>query len=622
MQLYNLLIQVVIFRDIYAYINDPKIYSNISQKDKVQFHQNIVLVNQQRPIGYHSNNQADLNSNDNQEEALIKRLIAKPRYDSNQRPYGTVHIELNINMNQIVYMIETDQVIVINAFVDQKWTDNRLVWDTDTYNSNFLRIPTTDLWTPDTFMYKTADERGFLSPSQYLYAIVQNNGTVFWGTPMAKMRMRCRMTIHWFPFDEQKCDLMFGSWSHSTKFLNYTVKTEIVDLSEVVPNSEWSIIGMTGRRAETYYAAWKFENYSFSEIYYSLYVRRKPLHVIYNSVLPTLMLTTLTLVSFFIPFQQEMQMGISIMLGYSLYALSLGKMLPTQSESVPWISIYLTQCMGFSICAMVWFSYFNKLQENKRIPQFFRTILLIWRSCFVRPSKLTSRNKNKKEMSKYNRIRNSTNPSKSFSKIHAVGHPLKKIFDHTNHRMDSSDEPEDGPLNRRNQTASQYATVWLQSEGMQPDWVEYIAKNISENDLQKMNEKNELSLALPRKNRKMDKYHPSKKYIESSTVYDIRSRKSKLGSQCALNKSFDSTQDRKRSWPSIDTSVVASMGTSIPQDIDSIREDLTILNRLVFFMFLGFNISCNVIMWGIAPIIFLRYYNSTFDNISQLYQEN
>lgn len=53
---------------------------------------------------------------------------------------------------------------------------------------------------PDTFLYNTADNAGFLLPQDSQNVIVSHNGTVFWPLPLAQLRTRCRMVIKYFPF--------------------------------------------------------------------------------------------------------------------------------------------------------------------------------------------------------------------------------------------------------------------------------------------------------------------------------------------------------------------------------------------------------------------------------------
>lgn len=47
--------------------------------------------------------------------------------------------------------------------------------------------------------------------------------------------------MRWFPFDVQKCDLKFGSWSHGIWTLDLQMLE--ADISSYIPNGEWDLLG-------------------------------------------------------------------------------------------------------------------------------------------------------------------------------------------------------------------------------------------------------------------------------------------------------------------------------------------------------------------------------------------
>jgi hypothetical protein len=70
-----------------------------------------------------------VNVNYKYEQLLLDKLITN--YNKNLRPpHGTVQIKFSLNLNQIINLIEKDQIIVINAFIDHEWVDKRLSWGT------------------------------------------------------------------------------------------------------------------------------------------------------------------------------------------------------------------------------------------------------------------------------------------------------------------------------------------------------------------------------------------------------------------------------------------------------------------------------------------------------------
>jgi hypothetical protein len=71
------------------------------------------------------------------------------------------------------------------------------------------------------------------------------------------------------------------------------------------------------------------------------------------------------------------------MLAYSVFSLRLSEDVPSQSDSVHLISLYLTVCMFFSLSAMTWFAIANKLREKKRLPHWLRWFALNYLSYIV-----------------------------------------------------------------------------------------------------------------------------------------------------------------------------------------------------------------------------------------------
>jgi hypothetical protein len=53
------------------------------------------------------------------EQNLIESLMRS--YDKKIRPPGTIQVKFALNLNQIITLIEKDQIIVINAFIDHEW---------------------------------------------------------------------------------------------------------------------------------------------------------------------------------------------------------------------------------------------------------------------------------------------------------------------------------------------------------------------------------------------------------------------------------------------------------------------------------------------------------------------
>lgn len=53
------------------------------------------------------------------------------------------------------------------------------------------------------------------------------------------------MDLRWFPFDVQKCELKFGSWTYG----GWSVDLKLLqaDTSSYIPNGEWDLVGERGQ---------------------------------------------------------------------------------------------------------------------------------------------------------------------------------------------------------------------------------------------------------------------------------------------------------------------------------------------------------------------------------------
>lgn len=54
----------------------------------------------------------------------------------------------------------------------------------------------------------------------------------------------CNVDVRWFPFDIQRCELKFGSWTFDGWLLDIQMKE--ADVSGYMPNGEWDLLGETG----------------------------------------------------------------------------------------------------------------------------------------------------------------------------------------------------------------------------------------------------------------------------------------------------------------------------------------------------------------------------------------
>jgi len=74
--------------------------------------------------------------------------------------------------------------------------------------------------------------------------VVYSNGKVSW-IPLGLFISACAIDIQWFPFDDQKCTMKFGSWTYDGTKINLTTKDDSIDISIYQTSGEWDLLGMS-----------------------------------------------------------------------------------------------------------------------------------------------------------------------------------------------------------------------------------------------------------------------------------------------------------------------------------------------------------------------------------------
>ncbi|BFY98789.1 hypothetical protein BsWGS_01830 [Bradybaena similaris] len=312
------------------------------------------------------------------ETRLIEKILhnynnaARPVYNASQ----TVTVKFGITLTQISDMDEVNQVLTINVWLEQEWVDERLTWEPKDYNNlQILRIPCEKLWLPDIVLYNSADDytTGYMNSK----AMVNHNGTVFWPPP-AKFRSSCKIDITYFPFDDQMCELKFGSWTYDGFQVNITNRSSNVDLANYVFSGEWELIDVRIRRTEVTYACC-IEPYP--DVRFTIVIRRKTLYYLFNIIFPCLWLTILSLLGFWLPPDsgEKITLGITVLLAFSVFMLLIAESMPATSEFVPLIGIYLTVTMGMTSLSIILTVFVLQLHHvgphKRRVPRWLKSLV-------------------------------------------------------------------------------------------------------------------------------------------------------------------------------------------------------------------------------------------------------
>ena len=164
----------------------------------------------------------------------------------------------------------------------------------------------------------SADSDVFIKSDPNVLIGIYPSGGIYFSKILNNLKSRCQIDIRWFPFDIQNIQMQIGTPTFTSRYINYVSggdKTFYLD--GYIQNKLWNVVSLNWTFVEKFYGGTD----GFSEIHLELVISRKPLFVIANLVVPALLLTIATLISFWIPFAQAMPIGMSIMLAFSVLAI-------------------------------------------------------------------------------------------------------------------------------------------------------------------------------------------------------------------------------------------------------------------------------------------------------------
>lgn len=277
-------------------------------------------------------------------------------YHSEVRPYcndtynNTVVVTIDIGVRQLVDLNEPKQTINIGAWMRMNWLDCRLRWNRSLFNEiETFAVPQNKIWIPDVTLYDTDAVAGLPGMRDYR-AVVHSSGAVKYQFP-SNIKSSCKIDVFHFPFDTQTCRLVFGSWIYTGSEVNIVNKSNTMDMSSFIENTEWEVIGADAMNVVNYYGDQTYPTFECV-----LRLRRKPLFYVMNLLFPCFVVSFMAALGFVLPPQagEKVNLQITILLSLAVFQLVTVNMIPPSGEKAPLLAIYFLVSMilvGFS-CLM------------------------------------------------------------------------------------------------------------------------------------------------------------------------------------------------------------------------------------------------------------------------------
>ncbi|CAH8635150.1 unnamed protein product [Heterobilharzia americana] len=289
-------------------------------------------------------------------------VIGRPVNDSKIK----VDVRYGLQLFQILDLDENKQILRTNCWCMHKWTDSLLRWNESEYgNIKTVRIFPSQIWTPDIKLYNFADER--LREQREARVVVSSTGETLW-LPQALFKSTCEVEISYFPFDTQICMLEFGSLTYDKTQMDILwwipdsppmVEMPYLDFSDYVPSNEWRTDGEKERevhhinrtiqirsvkkhRRRSQTVGNEVVTLEYPVLRYLIRLRRNPSFYVFMLVIPCVLLSSLTLVVFWLPPESpaKMMLGMNIFVAFFVLLLLLAESTPSAVKNFPLIGVF------------------------------------------------------------------------------------------------------------------------------------------------------------------------------------------------------------------------------------------------------------------------------------------
>ena len=224
------------------------------------------------------------------------------------------------------------------------WYDEFRVWNTTFPISCIEKITLvhgieSGIWLPDVAII-TADSYYALPRSEFYPVRVNSNGLVEF-SPGGFIRYTCKMNLNMFPFDSMDCLARIESWFYTADRQVFDKNISSISLYNFTEHEQWQLEEFGITLEDVYYPT---SGFTYGAINFFMTLRRKGGYYMLNIIVPSILMSTLELLTFILPPNQTIRIEVSFicLLAYTMFQSVIQADLPKSADQTPLLSIYIT----------------------------------------------------------------------------------------------------------------------------------------------------------------------------------------------------------------------------------------------------------------------------------------
>ncbi|XP_056013193.1 acetylcholine receptor subunit beta-like isoform X2 [Ostrea edulis] len=310
------------------------------------------------------------------ENNLRTQLFTTNSYNRFTRPLAQVPISAKLSLLTLTSLSIKDQSMLVAGYFTFTWSDNRLNWTADaTYNADIIAFYTTQdyVWIPSLAVTNSISDIAVISDNTFIIRVAMD-GTLTW-TPGGIYETSCTTDVTYYPFDTQTCSLTLTTWGYTN--VEIGLSGSEVDITYYEANGEWDYSSYAITSTTRLHGG-----NSLPQVNFNLTFKRRPTFQVMNTIVPMILLASLSCFVFQLPPDSGEKMGYSLttLLAFAVYLTLVSANIPTTSINTACLSVYLIIMLAWGVMAVILTIYVLKCHHSppeKPIPNYLRKF------CFV-----------------------------------------------------------------------------------------------------------------------------------------------------------------------------------------------------------------------------------------------